>query len=92
VYIAWGAAFDWAFTHYQFAAAGLEDPFGYAPLDIKSFWAGRAGVSLEETGKNDLPSWLTADLGKHSHRADEDAVRQAEIFTRMRTTAADDPG
>jgi hypothetical protein len=28
VYVAWGAAFDWAFTHYEFAAAGIDDPFG----------------------------------------------------------------
>jgi ribonuclease T len=86
VYVAWGAAFDWAFTHYEFAASGLEDPFGYAPLDIKSYWAGRADISLEETRKSKLPSWLQEGLGEHTHRADEDAVRQAAMFKRMHST------
>jgi ribonuclease T len=84
VFVAWNAAFDWAFTHYEFAAAGLEDPFGHAPLDIKSYWAGRSGVSLEETRRSRLPSWVSAGLGEHTHRADENAVRQAEMFRRMR--------
>jgi ribonuclease T len=66
VYVAWGAAFDWAFTHYEFAAARIDDPFGYAPLDIKSYWAGRADVSLEATRKSRLPSWLAEGLGEHT--------------------------
>jgi diguanylate cyclase (GGDEF)-like protein len=84
VYVAWGAAFDWAFTHYEFATSGIDDPFGYAPLDIKSYWAGKAGVSLEGTRKSRLPAWLFDGLGEHTHRADEDAARQAEVFSRMR--------
>jgi DNA polymerase III epsilon subunit-like protein len=88
VYVAWGAAFDWAFTHYEFAAAGIDDPFGFAPLDVKSYWAGRAGLSIEETRKSRLPSWLSEGLGEHTHRADEDAVRQAELFKRMRSAGS----
>jgi ribonuclease T len=87
VYLGWNAAFDWAFTHYEFVAGGINDPFGYAPLDVKSYWAGRAGVSLEATRKSQLPGWLFEGLGEHTHRADEDAVRQAEIFKRMLATA-----
>jgi hypothetical protein len=86
VYLAWGASFDWAFTHYVFITSGLEDPFGYAPLDIKSYWAGRAGVPLEDTRKSRLPKWFAEGLSEHTHRADEDAVRQAEMFKRMRST------
>jgi DNA polymerase III epsilon subunit-like protein len=84
VYVAVNAAFDWAFTHYWFARLQIDDPFGYAPLDIKSYWAGRAGVPLSQTGKSRLPAFLSQGLGEHTHRADEDAARQAEIFKRMR--------
>ena len=46
--------------------------------------AGRAGVPLAETRKSRLPTLLSHGLGEHTHRADEDAARQAEIFKRMR--------
>jgi DNA polymerase III epsilon subunit-like protein len=84
VYLAFNAAFDWAFTHRAFVRLGIPDPFGYAPLDVKAFWAGRIGSSLDQTRKSKLPQELTAGLPEHTHRADEDAVRQAEIFKRMR--------
>lgn len=84
VYLAFNAAFDWAFTHHSFTRLGIPDPFGYAPLDVKAYWAGRLGTTLEETRKSKLPASLTAGLGAHSHRADDDAVRQAEVFLRMR--------
>lgn len=84
VYLAFNAAFDWAFTHHAFTRLGIRDPFGYAPLDVKAYWAGRIGSSLDETRKSRLPAGLTEGLGEHSHRADDDAVRQAEIFLRMR--------
>lgn len=84
VYVALNAAFDWAFTHYWFARVQIDDPFGFAPLDIKSYWAGRAGVPLSETSKSRLPAFLSEGLGEHTHRADEDAARQAEMFERMR--------
>lgn len=84
VYLAFNAAFDWAFTHHAFTRLGIPDPFGYAPLDVKAYWAGRIGSTLEETRKSKLPAGLTEGLGEHSHRADDDAVRQAEVFLRMR--------
>ena len=84
VYVAVNAAFDWAFTHYWFARLQIDDPFGFAPLDIKSYWAGRAGVPLAYTSKSRLPAFLSEGLGEHTHRADEDAARQAEMFKRMR--------
>jgi len=83
LYVGFNACFDWSFTHYAFAAADVDDPFGYVALDIKSYWAGRAGIRYAETGKGSLPAWLTDDLGPHTHRADDDAVRQAQIFRRM---------
>jgi len=84
LYVGFNACFDWSFTHYAFAAAERADPFGYVALDIKSYWAGRAGVPYSGTGKGNLPAWLTAGLGAHTHRADDDAVRQARIYRRMR--------
>ena len=45
VYVAFNAAFDWAFTHHWFVRLGMDDPFGFAPLDIKSYWAGRSGAA-----------------------------------------------
>ena len=37
-----------------------------------------------ETSKSRLPAFLSEGIGEHTHRADEDAARQAEMFKRMR--------
>lgn len=83
VFVGFNAAFDWAFIVYLFAEAGLDNPFGHAPFDVKAFWAGRAGVPFARTSKSKLPAELTEGLPPHSHRADEDAVRQALVLQRM---------
>jgi Zinc-binding dehydrogenase len=64
-------------------------PFWYAPLDIKSYWAGRAGVSLDETRKSRLPGWLFEGLTEHTLRADEDVVRPRSSSASQRALSDD---
>jgi hypothetical protein len=87
VFVGFNAGFDWAFALHLFGAAGIENPFGFAPFDIKSFWAGKAGVPFHETSKSKLPPELSDGLSEHNHRADDDARRQAVLFRRMRARA-----
>lgn len=45
----------------------------------------KSGCTFEQTHKSLLPPELSEGLGEHSHRADEDAVRQAWMFRRMQS-------
>ena len=84
VFVGFNATFDWMFVNWYFHRYLGRNPFGIAGLDIKAFWAGRSGASWRATSKSRLPHEITGDLGPHTHRADDDAVRQALIFRRMR--------
>jgi hypothetical protein len=72
------------FTHYYFEAYLGRDPFGIGAMDVKAYWAGKNQCAWSQTSKSRLPAWLSEGLKEHTHRADEDAARQATIFMRMR--------
>src|SRR5437762_11059612 len=44
VFVGLNAAFDWAFINYYFLTYATSNPFGFAPLDIKAYYAGRTGA------------------------------------------------
>ena len=79
VFVGLNAAFDWAFVNYYFVLFDLENPFGFAPIDIKAFFMGR----LDATWKDSTSKKMSAVLGaKNSgnHKALTDAIAQAELF------------
>lgn len=83
VFIGHNAAFDWAFVNYTFCACGIENPFGHAPLDIKSLAMGVLELSWEKSVMAEviqkLPGLPVHEKSK-AHRADYDAWYQAEVF------------
>lgn len=82
VFVGFNAAFDWSFVNYHFHTHLGVNPFGFAPLDIKSYYMGQAGCSWGETKSSKLPTEFHVEPSA-KHNALSDAVAQAETFARM---------
>ncbi len=82
LFVGFNAAFDWMFVSDYFYRFLGHNPFGHAPLDVKSFYMGMSGgqwcatsmrqLSLRYLGGRQLP-----------HHALEDALIQAELFRKL---------
>lgn len=82
VFVGFNAAFDWSFVNWYFIHFGGENPFGFAPLDIKSYYMGLIGCSWEETKSSRILSeYQPTKPGDHN--ALTDARAQAEMFEKM---------
>ena len=86
VFVGFNAGFDWSFVNWHFHTYMGENPFGFAPLDIKSFYMGFAGCSWGETMSSRMPAEFRVEPDKR-HNALADAVAQAEVFERLLTSA-----
>jgi DNA polymerase III epsilon subunit-like protein len=85
VFVGHNAPFDWSFVAWCFAAEEMPNPFGYKALDTKAFAAGRLKLHWFDTGKEVLDKKLglpPEDLSQ-KHRADYDAMYQAELLIRL---------
>ncbi len=82
VFVGFNAGFDWSFVNWYFHRFLGENPFGFAPLDIKSYYMGLTGCSRGETKSSRIRAeYQPTDPG--SHNALADARAQAEMFERM---------
>jgi hypothetical protein len=83
VLVGYPVVFDWMFLHWYFVRFAGESPFGFSSaLDIKTMYQQKAGVTLSEAGRGDLPDFLRSDH-EHTHQALDDAVEQADVFARV---------
>lgn len=83
VLVGYPVVFDWMFLHWYFVAFTGDSPFGFSgALDIKTIYQQKARVTLDKSGRTDLPSALRASR-QHTHNALDDAVEQAEIFNKL---------
>lgn len=83
VFTAFNAAFDWAFVDLYFARAGLENPFGIAPFDLKSLALPLTGRwDWSKTSKSKLPEIIIPE-GDFTHHALEDAQYQQKLHFGM---------
>ena len=82
VFVGHNAAFDWMFVADAFHRYLGHNPFGHAPLDSKSFFAGLTGEPWTATGLEHIAARFgeTATL---PHHALEDARIQARLFATM---------
>jgi DNA polymerase III epsilon subunit-like protein len=83
VFVGFNAGFDWMFVADYFHRYLGRNPFGHAPLDIKAYYMGRAGVSFRATSRQRLAE-VFPDLDSLEHHALQDALDQAHLFRRMR--------
>ncbi|MDX6622879.1 MAG: hypothetical protein QOE75_811 [Solirubrobacterales bacterium] len=83
VLVGYPVVFDWMFLHWYFVCFAGESPFGFSSaLDIKTMYQQKAGVTLSEAGRGDLPDFLRSDR-EHTHQALDDAIEQADVFARV---------
>jgi DNA polymerase III alpha subunit (gram-positive type) len=83
VFVGYPASYDFMFIHWYIVSCGLEDPFGFSALDMKSYAMAKLKLNFRETTKRNMPkSWFTKE-NKHTHIALDDAIEQAYIFLEM---------
>jgi DNA polymerase III epsilon subunit-like protein len=82
VFVGFNAGFDWSFVNWYFIHFLGQNPFGFAPLDIKAYYMGLVGCAWEETKSSRIPlEFQPARPGDHN--ALNDARAQAEMFQKM---------
>lgn len=83
VFVGLNAAFDWSFVNYYFHRYLGINPFGFAPLDIKSLYMGATGCAWDGTRSSQMIAVLQPkSCGDHD--ALNDARAQAELFRLVR--------
>ncbi len=82
IFVGFNAGFDWSFVNWYFVHFLGENPFGFAPLDIKAYYMGMASSRWEDTKSSRIPAeFQPAKSGDHN--ALNDARAQAEMFHKM---------
>lgn len=86
VICAYPAAFDWLFLYWYLERFAAEsNPVGFSScLDMKSVYTAKAKVPLDRAGRDDLPRELSSKR-PHTHNALDDALEQADIFSKLFT-------
>jgi len=83
VFLAYPAGFDFTFTYWYIRKFGLQSPFSFSALDIKSFVMAVLGTSFRESVKRNMPKSWFPEEGPHTHVAVEDAIEQGTLFMNM---------
>ncbi len=83
VFAAFNAGFDFGFVQLYFLRAGIKNPFGSAPFDLKSLaLALNPSWDFSLTAKSQLPSEIIPP-GDFTHHALEDAIYQQQLHFGM---------
>lgn len=90
VFVGFNAAFDWSFVNWYFLEYLGHNPFGIAPIDIKSFFMGMSGATWAETTSSSLPRRFQIERSR-AHNALADAQHQAKVFSLMRAERGKHP-
>ena len=85
VFVGYCANFDWAYINDLFHRAGIENPFGYKALDIRSLALGLLGLPWNELRQDRILPLLELEPLEEelAHDALEDARHQAAMLIRM---------
>lgn len=82
VFVGFNAGFDWSFVNWYFHKYLGENPFGFAPLDIKAYYMGMSGCPWSETKSSRIPREYQPQPHE-AHNALNDAKAQAELFLKL---------
>jgi hypothetical protein len=84
VLVAYPLSFDWSWLYWYFVRFGAEgSPFNHSLcFDMKTAFAVKASVPISEAGRSKILPSLRSQR-KHAHHALEDAIEQAEIFSKI---------
>ncbi|MCA9538742.1 MAG: 3'-5' exonuclease [Myxococcales bacterium] len=83
LFVGHNAPFDWMYVAWYFQWAGVENPFGYDPLDTKALMMGRHGTPWSGCNKKAMLSrypGLQAPRPEDEHNALVDAEFQADLL------------
>ena len=83
LFVGHNAPFDWMYTAWYFAWAGLKNPFGYNALDTKAMIMGQHQLPWKRCGKDEMLlryPHLKAPRPEDVHNALADAQFQADIL------------
>jgi hypothetical protein len=83
IFVGFNAPFDWSFITWYFHTYLGDNPFGFAGLDIKSYYMGMTRCAWADTRSSRIPTQFKG-TSLHTHHALNDAIEQAEMFERMR--------
>jgi 3' exoribonuclease, RNase T-like len=84
VFVGYPAGFDFLFVYWYIKYHGLESPFSFSALDIKTYAMAVLKTGYRESTKKNWPKRWFQDTGKHSHVAVEDAIEQGLLFMNIR--------
>lgn len=79
VFVGLNAAFDWAFVNYYFHLFEIQNPFGFAPVDIKALYMGKFQTPWHGATSKRISAALSVNVTP-DHTALTDALAQAELF------------
>ncbi len=82
VFVGFNACYDWQFVNWYLERFAGGNPFGFAGLDIKSYYMGFSGKHWSETTSGQLPPEFQPDQPQ-THNALDDARAQASIFAKL---------
>lgn len=79
VFVGYPAGFDFLFVYWYIRRFGLESPYSFSALDIKTYVAAVLKKPFRESTKRNMPKrWFPK--AKHTHIAIDDAIEQGELF------------
>lgn len=79
VFVGYPATFDFMFVYWYMRFFGLESPFSFSALDIKSYVSAVLKKPYRDSTKRNMPRrWFPKS--KHTHVALDDAIEQGGLF------------
>lgn len=82
VFVGYPAGFDFLFVYWYIRHFGLQSPFSFSALDIKTYAMAVMKTEYRESTKKNMPKrWFSGS--KHTHVAVDDAIEQGELFINM---------
>lgn len=84
VVVCYPAGFDFTFIYWYLMRFNGKSCVGFSCIDLKTMSMALLNRGYRDHGKKDMPKhWFAAGL-PHTHRAEDDAIEQAELFFAMR--------
>ncbi|SRR5258708_23224373 len=82
VFVGYPVGFDFGFVYWYIKHFGLESPFSFSALDLKSYACAMLKLPYRESTKKNMPKrWFSDD--KHTHIAVQDSIEQGKLFINM---------
>lgn len=78
--VGYPATYDFMFVYWYLMYYVGKSSFGFQALDIKTLAVAKLGIPFKEVCKRNMPKEWFAGCGRHTYRADEDAIEQGKLF------------